>query len=242
VVQDIVSVWNLKCNPQTHSLCFAMICDRVDSRYSFTDTGSPPKVSNRTREVDVNAGPGLLLLFLYCCDPSNIEDVDYSTSIYGGTLKGLYLGVIQGFFSHTASNESTPVNTVMKAMISKLAAVGAIIIPINSTLYNATAISAALDMQTSEYRQSMDTYPSMPSLGGTHPTTLSQLYRSGKSVVIPVSTSMSSPRSPPRLLAWQTSVNTIAQLGIQYLTTDLRNTFTSHTLDVVICHIKRTLS
>jgi Asp-tRNA(Asn)/Glu-tRNA(Gln) amidotransferase A subunit family amidase len=157
--------------------------------------------------------------------PPPSRNVDYSTYIYGGSLKGLRLGVIEGFFNRTASNETTLVNNIMDSMISKLAAAGAVIIPINSTIYNATAISTALDVQTSEYRQSMDTYLSMPSLGGTHPTTLDQLYHNGRFLVIPnqysyVLTSLAS--------------YSIAQLGIQNLTTALRNTFTSHTLDAVI--------
>jgi Asp-tRNA(Asn)/Glu-tRNA(Gln) amidotransferase A subunit family amidase len=163
--------------------------------------------------------------------PPSSRNVDYSTYIYGGSLKGLRLGVIQGFFNRTASNETTPVNNIMDAMISKLAAAGVVIIPINSTIYNATAISAALDVQTSEYRQSMDTYLSTPSLGGTHPITLNQLYHSGRFLVIPsqypyVLTSLASSTS--------NASYPIAQLGIQNLTTALRNTFTSHNLDAVI--------
>lgn len=71
----------------------------------------------------------------------------------------------------------------------------------------------------------MDAYLSIPSLGCTHPTTLDQLYHNGRFLVIPnqysyVLTSLAS--------------YSIAQLGIQNLTTVLRNTFTSHTLDAVI--------
>jgi hypothetical protein len=40
--------------------------------------------------------------------PHRPRNVDYSTYIYGGSLKGLRLGVIEGFFNCTASIETTP--------------------------------------------------------------------------------------------------------------------------------------
>jgi Asp-tRNA(Asn)/Glu-tRNA(Gln) amidotransferase A subunit family amidase len=163
--------------------------------------------------------------------PPSSRRVDYSTYVNGGSLKGLRLGVIQSFFNRTASNETTPVNNVMDSMISKLTTAGAVIISINSTIYNAAAISASLDVQTLEYRQAMDTYLSMPSLGGTHPTTLNQLYHSDKFLVIPSQYSyvLTSLASSPANASYP-----ISKLGIQNLITALRNTFTSHALDAVI--------
>lgn len=163
--------------------------------------------------------------------PQSSRNVDYSADLYGGSLMGVRLGLLLGFFNRTASNETTPVNNVMDAMVSKLTAAGAVIVPINSTIYNATAISAALDVQTSEYRPALDDYLSNPSLGGIHPMNTSQLYHSGKFVVIPsqynyVNTAL---RSSPANASYP-----IAKLGIQNLTTALRSAFTSNNLDAII--------
>jgi Asp-tRNA(Asn)/Glu-tRNA(Gln) amidotransferase A subunit family amidase len=163
--------------------------------------------------------------------PPSSRNVDYSAELYGSSLKGIRLGLLLGFFNSTASNETTPVNNVMDAMASKLTTAGATIVPINSTIYNATAISATLDVQTSEYRPALDAYLSMPSLGGVHPSNFSQLYHSGKFLVIPsqydyVNTAF---RSSPANASYL-----IAKLGIQNLTTALRDTFTANNLDAII--------
>jgi len=163
--------------------------------------------------------------------PASSKDIDYSVDLYGGSLKGLRLGLINGFFNRTASNETTPVNIAMDSMVKCLTAAGAIVIQVNSKVYNATSISAALDVQTSEYRQLMDKYLSGANLRGVHPTNLSQLYQSGKFVVIPsqynyVNTALVSSTS-------NTSYAT-AKLGIENLTTALRSTFSSSNLDAII--------
>ncbi|TVY15426.1 Glutamyl-tRNA(Gln) amidotransferase subunit A [Lachnellula arida] len=109
--------------------------------------------------------------------PSSVG-IDYSADIFGGTLKGLRFGLIEGFFNQTSSEETTPVNDVMKNMVSVIQSAGAKVVSINETVYNDTAI-AALDVQTSEYREDMDAYLQMPSLSGNRPSTLAELYSSG---------------------------------------------------------------
>ena len=163
--------------------------------------------------------------------PSSSIGKDYSAALYGGSLQGMRFGLIEGFFNHTASDETTPVNNALAAMVAALTAAGATIIPINETIYNSTALSNAYDVQKLEFRQEMDAYLTRPSLHGTHPSTLNELYSSGKFLVIPsqytfVNTSLVSSTSN----ATYPSI----KLGIQNLTTALENTFKSDTLDALI--------
>ena len=163
--------------------------------------------------------------------PSSSIGKDYSAALYGGSLQGMRFGLIEGFFNRTASNETSPVNNALAAMVTALTAAGATVIPINETIYNSTALSNAYDVQKLEFRQEMDAYLARPSLQGSHPSNLNQLYSSGKFLVIPnqysfVNTSLVSSTSnatyPP------------VKLGIQNLTTALENTFKSNTLDALI--------
>ncbi|KUJ20364.1 amidase signature enzyme [Mollisia scopiformis] len=159
--------------------------------------------------------------------PASSVGVDYSKTMYGGSLKGMRFGLLQGFFNRTASNETTPVNQVMDNMISVLEAAGATVVSVNETVYNATAI-ATLDVQTSEYRQELDSYLEMY---GSQGLTFNELYSSSKFLVIPsqysyVNTALKSSTSnssyPP------------TKLGIQNLTTILSSTFSSYSLDAII--------
>ncbi|KAK0513100.1 hypothetical protein JMJ35_004086 [Cladonia borealis] len=163
--------------------------------------------------------------------PSSSIGKDYSAALYGGSLQGMRLGLIEGFFNRTASSETTPVNNALAAMVTALTAAGATVIPIDETIYNSTALSSAYDVQKLEFRQEMDAYLTRPSLHGTHPSTLNQLYSSGEFLVIPsqysfVNTSLVSSTSN----ATYPSI----KLGIQNLTTALENTFKSNTLDALI--------
>ncbi|TVY48574.1 putative amidase [Lachnellula occidentalis] len=162
--------------------------------------------------------------------PPSSVGIDYSADIFGGTLKGLRFGLIEGFFNQTSSDETTPVSDVMKNVVSVLQSAGATVVSINETVYNDTAI-AALDVQTSEYREDMDAYLQMPSLNGTRPSTLAELYSSGKFLVIPgqysfVDISLRSSTSNSSYAA--------LKLGIQNLTTALSTTFASNKLDAII--------
>ena len=163
--------------------------------------------------------------------PSSSIGQDYSAELYGGTLKGMRFGLVEGFFNRTAGKETTPVNDALDSTVSALAAAGAIIIPINESIYNSTALSKAYDVQKFEYREVMDAYLIKPSLHGTHPSSLNQLYSSSQFLVIPsqyafVNTSLTSSTS-------NTTYPTI-KLGIQNLATALKQTFQLNTLDALI--------
>lgn len=163
--------------------------------------------------------------------PASSRGIDYAASVTTGTLSGLRIGVLNGFFNRTAANETTPVNIAMDALTAKLQSAGVIVVPIDETVYNATAISNALDIQRFEYREAMDAYLSMASLGGSHPTSLAQLYNSSKFLVIPsqysyVTTALISSTS-------NATYNTVRQ-GIQNLTLALQKTFSASNLDAII--------
>ncbi|KAL6711476.1 hypothetical protein ACN47E_004410 [Coniothyrium glycines] len=170
--------------------------------------------------------------------PTAVRDTDYTVLLSQTTLKGLRIGVLNGFFNRSSSPEVTPVNDVMDAVMSRLAAEGVTLVPINETIYNATAIQAALDVQRFEYRELMDAYLQRVSLSGDHPNTLNELYSrravngaGGDFVVLPsqyeyVNTALISSTSNATYLARQN--------GIRNLTLALLNTFESHTLDAII--------
>lgn len=162
--------------------------------------------------------------------PSLSVGVNYLETVYGGSLQGLRFGLLQGFFNRTASNETTPVITVMDEMASLLESAGATVVSVIETVYNATAI-ASLDVQTFEYREHMDPYLQMSSDSGTRPSTLTELYSNGKFLVIPsqynfVNTAFKSSTS--------NATHPTLKLGIQNLTTVLRTTFSANDLDAVI--------
>ena len=163
--------------------------------------------------------------------PSSLTGQDYSAALYGGSLRGMRFGLIEGFFNRTASNETTPVSDVLGDIVSAITATGATVIPITESIYNSSAISTAFDVQKLEYRQEMDTYLARPSLQGIHPSTLNQLYSTGKFLVIPTQYSYVS-----TALISSTSNVTYApiKLGIQNLTIALHSTFEANALDALI--------
>jgi Asp-tRNA(Asn)/Glu-tRNA(Gln) amidotransferase A subunit family amidase len=167
-----------------------------------------------------------------------VRNIDYSASLLSTELSGLRIGVLNGFFTRTNSSEVTPVNNAMDAMMARLRTEGVTLVPINETIYNATAIQAALDVQRYEYRELMDTYLQRPSLSGNHPKTLNELYSrravngsGGEFLVIPsqyeyVNTALVSSTGnatyPQR------------QQGIRNLTLAVLNTFSANNLDALI--------
>lgn len=108
--------------------------------------------------------------------PSTHRNIDYAASLTTGSLKGLRLGVLNGFFNFSNSPEVSPVNKAMEAIMQTLKAAGAVLVPINEDIYNASAIQAKLDVQRFEFRELMDVYLQDPSLSGEHPETLNELY------------------------------------------------------------------
>ncbi|KAE8849413.1 hypothetical protein PTNB73_04837 [Pyrenophora teres f. teres] len=170
--------------------------------------------------------------------PGPVRGIDYASSLSNPSLKGLRIGVLNGFFNRTDAPEVTPVNKAMDSVMSRLSAEGVALVPINETIYNATTIQAAYDVQRFEYRQLMDQYLERPSLGGEHPATLTELYSrkavngsGGEFLVIPsqyeyVTTALVSSTTNATYLD--------RQAGIRNLTLALLNTFTANSLDAII--------
>ncbi|KAF1967182.1 amidase signature enzyme [Bimuria novae-zelandiae CBS 107.79] len=170
--------------------------------------------------------------------PAN-RDINYS-ALPNTQLAGLRLGVLEGFFNHSGNSdpEVAPVNAAMDAWMARLTAHGATLIPINESIYNASAIQAAYDVQRYEYRELMDAYLARPSLSGAHPSTLQDFYArkasktsAGEFLVLP-----SQYEYVNTALVSSTANATYHErrLGIQNLTLALANTFASHTLDAII--------
>ncbi|KAK1913853.1 hypothetical protein P3342_007098 [Pyrenophora teres f. teres] len=170
--------------------------------------------------------------------PGPVRGIDYASSLSNPSLKGLRIGVLNGFFNRTDAPEVTPVNKAMDSVMSRLSAEGVALVPINETIYNATTIQAAYDVQRFEYRQLMDQYLERPSLGGEHSATLTELYSrkavngsGGEFLVIPsqyeyVTTALVSSTTNATYLD--------RQAGIRNLTLALLNTFTANSLDAII--------
>ena len=122
--------------------------------------------------------------------------------------------------------------------MSRLEAAGVTLVPITESIYNATAIQSAYDVQRFEYRELMDAYLARPSLGGQHPATLADLYSrrmangtQGEFLVLPsqyeyVNTALVSSTG--------NATYNDRQAGIRNLTLALLNTFTSNGLDAII--------
>jgi Asp-tRNA(Asn)/Glu-tRNA(Gln) amidotransferase A subunit family amidase len=163
--------------------------------------------------------------------PSSSLGVDYAKSLTSSPMKGLRLGLVATFFNRTASLETSPVNDALDGIVAKLRASGAVIVPINSTIYTSSTILANYDTQRYEYRESMDAYLSRKSLAGPHPKSLQELYTSKKFLVIPsqyeyVTTSL--------LSSTGNSTYSAVQSGIRNLTLALQETFKENNLDALI--------
>lgn len=108
--------------------------------------------------------------------PAGVKGVDYKEELEkGAELKGMRFGLLQGFFNRTPGLETDPVNKAMEDVVSFLSDSGATIIPIQDKVYNSTQL-LEMDTQRYEFRDLMDAYLSHSSLGGSHPTSLAELY------------------------------------------------------------------
>lgn len=163
--------------------------------------------------------------------PTRSVGLDYTTALYGGSLRGMRLGLIETFFNRTASDETTPVVTAINATLSSLIAAGATVVPISSSTYNSTRILTAYDTQRFEYRQEMDQYLGRLSLRGEHPANLTALYRSGKFLVIP---SQYSYVNTALVSSTDNATYASRKLGIQNLSLALQTTFQENSLDALI--------
>ena len=164
--------------------------------------------------------------------PASSVGEDYVAAVNGGgSLSGVRFGLIEGFFNRTDSNETTPVNKAMDAIVAAMTSAGATVVPITSPVFNSMAILNMYDTQRFEYRQEMDQYLSRASLHGPHPATLDELYASGNFLVIPSQYSYVN-----TALVSSTDNTTYAprKLGIQNLNLCLQSTFKRHALDAII--------
>ncbi|KAL8747787.1 MAG: hypothetical protein Q9190_000393 [Brigantiaea leucoxantha] len=170
--------------------------------------------------------------------PPSVRKQDYTAQLHSTSLQGMRFGLLEGFINRTSSNETDPVNAAIDAAVSALSSAGATVIPITDPIYNATAISAKLDVQQFEYREQLSTYLSSPSLSGDHPSSMPDLYSSKNFLVIPSQYSYVN-----TALVSSTSNSTYARtrLGIQNLTLALASTFTANHLDFLIYPEQRNL-
>ena len=152
------------------------------------------------------------------------------------SLSTIRIGVLEGFFNRTSTNETSPVNAAMSTILSLLQTAGATIVNItDTTTYNATAISSAMDVQQLEYRESLTAYLSSPNLKGARPLSMPELYTPNLTtpefLVIPsqysyVETAL---RSSTGNASYFTKQSMIANL-----TRTLHSTFLAHNLDAII--------
>lgn len=161
--------------------------------------------------------------------------LDYVRAVYNPrNITDLRLGVPEGLFNRTPSDETTPVNDVMDSLMSKLEAAGATVIPIADPIYNPRAILSSLDMQAYEFQESMDSYLR------AHNTNFASIYRNaGKEegstddsyMVIPnqyhlVNTAL---HSSPANTTYATR-----HLQIQDFSLAVKRTFAAHSLDALV--------
>jgi Asp-tRNA(Asn)/Glu-tRNA(Gln) amidotransferase A subunit family amidase len=171
--------------------------------------------------------------------PRQVLPQDYSASLYRGNLKGLRIGLLDGFFDHTTSDETTPVNDIMASMVARLTAAGVAIINITDPLYD-TLVIAKLDVQAFEFRDLLDTYLAPATANQTvrgvevpRPTSFAELYNTGSTnfLVIPAQQHFikRALHSSTRDTAYLKTQN-----QIQELTRALKATFATNNLDGII--------
>jgi Asp-tRNA(Asn)/Glu-tRNA(Gln) amidotransferase A subunit family amidase len=168
--------------------------------------------------------------------PPKVRGKDYTTSLYGGDLKGLRLGLLNGFFNHTPSDETTPVNDIMASMVSRLTAAGAEVINVTESIYDTLAI-AKHDVQVFEFREMLDSYlaaatatPAGPGPKSHNAASFSELLLSGILVI----------QSQHQFIKKASHASTTdaayleTLLHIQDLTRALDATFTTNNLDFLL--------
>ncbi|KIW48466.1 uncharacterized protein PV06_01047 [Exophiala oligosperma] len=168
--------------------------------------------------------------------PPSTVGTDYTSFLTSfQNLTGTRIGVLEGFIDRTDTNETTPVTSAMSAVIGLLQSQGATVVNITDPIYNATAISSAMDVQSFEYREGLTSYLSSPDLGGTHPPSMPELYTPNRTrpefLVIPsqyayLESSLRSSTGDPGYFNKQSL--------IANLTRTLHSTFLSDDLDAVI--------
>lgn len=165
-------------------------------------------------------------------EPGGVEDGDKTEKRF----PNLRFGVLDGFFNHTPSEETTPVNELMESMISSLKISGVEIVNITESVYNITAL-LEFDVQMYEFRQLLDEYLSKPKVDNGQPRPLSfrDIYDVGGGeknfLVIPRHY-----ENIRKALVFSTKDPGYAESKkkIAELTKSLEATFTRHNLDAII--------
>lgn len=163
--------------------------------------------------------------------PPEVRKIDYLASLRGGSLTGLRLGLLDGFFDHTVSHETTPINDVMADMVAMLTAAGVDVVNITDPIYDSLAISE-LNVEGFEFRELLDAH-----LGATastqdeRATNFNDLYDSGQYLVIPAQHELI--RSAPHLSTGDAAYAEALD-GIRDLTRALEATFEGNGLDAII--------
>lgn len=172
--------------------------------------------------------------------PADALGKDYvaESLLWKQRLRGLRIGVLDGFFNHTPSAETTPVNDAVSRALRLLESAGGVaIVNITDRVYDALDIAARLDVQRFEYREMLDSYLSRATGPGV-PRSFHELYypesnsaRGKDFLVLPaqyeyISSASSSSTSDAAYHS--------RKRGIANLTNSLHATFASHNLDAII--------
>ncbi|KAI1499524.1 amidase signature domain-containing protein [Biscogniauxia marginata] len=163
--------------------------------------------------------------------PPEVRGEDYSAAMTSQqNLEGLRIGVVEGFWNRTESNETTPVADAVNSMIEFLKCERAEIVAINETIYNATAL-AELDVQVFEFRDTLNAYLSSQNLEGDRPTDFDGVWQSGEFLVIPSQYKFvdKALQSSTADAAYATALD-----GINKLIASLNSTFTTNNLDALV--------
>ncbi|KPI45161.1 Glutamyl-tRNA(Gln) amidotransferase subunit A 2 [Cyphellophora attinorum] len=168
--------------------------------------------------------------------PASVKDTDYTLALSPSSapaLSSLRIGVLLGFFNFTSGPDVDPVNAAMTQVLSVLSSSGATLINITDTsTYNATAISSAMDVQQLEYREALTAYLSSSNLTGPRPQSMPELYlNTSEYLVIP---SQYSYVNNALISSTSNSSYAAKQRLITNLTTTLHSLFASNDLDAII--------
>ncbi|KAI1387462.1 amidase signature enzyme [Hypoxylon trugodes] len=162
--------------------------------------------------------------------PPEARGIDYSNGLNDGDLEGLRIGLLDGFWNHTASNETTPVNNALASTIEFLKSQGVEIVNVTDKIYDASAL-ANYDVQQYEFRESLDNYLSSPDRYGDRPTTWDQVYESGKFLVVPAQYQFIKNAS---VSSTANETYATALKGIEMLKQKVNETFAKFELDAAI--------
>lgn len=163
--------------------------------------------------------------------PESSIGVDYTVGLYDGSLAGVRLGLIEEFFNRTSSDETDPVNNVMAEMVARLEDAGAIVVPITEPIYNSASILARLDVQKFEWKEMIESYLQNPSLKGTHPLTLEELYATKNFVILP---SQYQTVKEALVSSVNNEIYPVVKAEILDMIANLKSTFITNNLDAFI--------